>query len=163
MDFLYDSNVVVSITFFLFFGLLAYLGVHKLIIKALDERATRIRGELDEARALREEAQATFAEFERKQKEVAAQAEDIVAHAKTEAQQAAEHAKAELRDSIARRLKAADEQIALAEANAVKEVRDKAVQIAIAAASEVMQAKMTGEKADAMVEDAIRQVGTRLN
>lgn len=163
MDILYDSDVVVSITFILFFGLLAYFGVHKLIIKGLDDRAARIRGELDEARALREEAQATFAEFERKQKEVAAQAEDIVAHAKTEAQQAAEQAKADLRESIARRLKAADEQIALAEANAVKEVRDKAVQIAIAAASEVMQAKMTGEKADAMVEDAIRQVGTRLN
>ena len=163
MELLQDSNVVVTITFLLFFGLLAYLGVHKFLIKTLDTRAERIRGELDEARALREEAQATFAEFERKQKDVAAQAEDIVAHAKAEAQQAAEHAKADLRDSIARRLKSADEQIALAEANAVKEVRDKAILIAVAAASEVMQAKMTGEKADAMVADAIRQVGTRLN
>ena len=103
MSLLNDSYFVVGLSFFLFFGLLAYLGVHKFVLGKLDERADRIRQELDEVRRLREDAQATFAEFERKQREVESQAEEIVAHAKAEAEQAAEIAKKDLAASIDRR------------------------------------------------------------
>ena len=163
MSLLNDSYFVVALSFVLFFGLLAYLGVHKFLAAKLDDRADRIREELDEVRRLREEAQATFAEFERKHREVQGQADEIVAHAKHEAEQAAEIAKADLAASIERRLKGADEQIAMAEASAVREVRDRAVQVAIAAAAEVMASQMTAEKADALVEDAIKSVGERLH
>ena len=163
MSLLQDSHFVVGISFFLFFGLLAYLGVHKFLAGALDQRADRIREELDEVRRLREEAQAVFAEFERKHREVDTQAGEIVAHAKVEAEQAAERAKADLAASIERRLRAADEQIAMAEDNAVREVRDRAVQVAIAAAAEVMASRMSDDKADALVEDAIESVGERLH
>ncbi len=163
MSLFYDSHFVVGIAFFLFLGLLGYLGVHKFLAKGLDDRAARIRAELDEARRLREEAQATFAEFERKQREVQSQAEEIISHARIEAEQAAERAKADLAGSIERRLKGADEQIGMAEANALREVRDRAIQIAIAAAAEVMQARMTGAHADALVNDAIKAVGEKLH
>ncbi len=163
MSLLQDSHFVVGISFVVFFGLLAYLGVHKLIGRALDDRAGRIREELDEVRRLREEAQAIFAEFERKHREVHTQVGEIVAHAKLEAEQAAENAKADLAASIERRLRGADEQIAMAEANAVREVRDRAVQVAIAAAAEVMAARLTADDADALVDDAIRSVGERLH
>ena len=163
MSLLNDSYFVVALSFVLFFGLLAYLGVHKFLAAKLDDRADRIREELDEVRRLREEAQATFAEFERKQREVQGQADEIVAHAKHEAEQAAEIAKADLAASIERRLKGADEQIAMAEASAVREVRDRAVQVAIAAAAEVMASQMTVERADALVDDAIKNVGERLH
>src|SRR6056297_1595261 len=106
MPIYYDSNVVVLISFVLFFAILGYYGVHKLIFKTLDDRAARIRSELDEARRLREEAQATFAEFERRQKDVATQADDIVARAREEAEIAAEKAREDLKVSVARRLKA---------------------------------------------------------
>jgi F-type H+-transporting ATPase subunit b len=82
MSLLNDSYFVVGLSFFLFFGLLVYLGVHKFLALKLDERSDRIRAELDEVRRLREDAQATFAEFERKQREVQGQADEIVAHAK---------------------------------------------------------------------------------
>jgi F-type H+-transporting ATPase subunit b len=163
MSIFYDSYFVVGLSLFIFLGLLAYLGVHKFLGKALDDRADRIRGELDEVRRLREEAQATFAEFERKQREVQSQAEEIVAHAKVEAEQAAEIAKADLAASIERRLKGADEQIAMAEANAVREVRNRAVQVAIAAAGEVMAARLGEAKADALIEDAIKRVGEKMH
>ena len=163
MSLLNDSFFVVALSFVLFIGLLAYLGVHKFLAKALDDRADRIREELDEVRRLREDAQAVFAEFERKHREVETQAGEIVAHAKVEAEQAAERAKADLAASIERRLLAADEQIAMAEANAVREVRDRAVQVAVAAAAEVMASRMSDDKADALVEDAIKTVGERLH
>jgi F-type H+-transporting ATPase subunit b len=158
-----DSYFTVGVAFVLFFALLAYLGVHKLLGGMLDARADRIRSELDEARRLREEAQATFAEFERRSREVQGQADEIVTHAKAEAEKAAEIAMADLKHSIERRLKAADEQIGMAEANAVREVKDKAVQVAIAAAAEVMAARMTDDKANALIDASIKRVGERLN
>lgn len=163
MDIFYNSNFVFLLALILFFAIIIYYGVHKLIFKGLDERAKRIRDELDEARRLREEAQKTFADFERKSREVSTQADEIVEHAKAEAERAGEKAKADLRASIERRLKGADEQIAMAEREAVREVKDRAVRIAIAAAADVMRERMTAEKADALIEQSIDSVGARLN
>jgi F-type H+-transporting ATPase subunit b len=64
---------------------------------------------------------------------------------------------------VARRLKAATEQIAAAEQAAVREIRDRAASIAVAAAGDVIRASMGGDQADAMVEAAIREVGAKLH
>ena len=117
-----NSNFVVLIAFLLFIGVLAYLKVPALLGNMLDKRAEGIRDELDEARALREEAQAVLASYERKQREVQEQADRIVAQAEAEAKAAAEQARADIKTSVARRLAAAKDQIASAEAAAVKEV-----------------------------------------
>lgn len=163
MGIFYNSTLMVGVSFVLFVALLWYLGVHKFLGKALDERAEKIRNELAEARKLREEAQELFAEFERKQKEVAGQAEEIVEHAKIEAEHAAEQAKADIAASVDRRLRAAGEQIALAEADAVREVRDRAVQVAVAAAADVLSRGMDDDRTQALVDGAIKDVGTRLH
>lgn len=163
MDIWYNSNFTVGVAFVLFLLLLWYLGVHKLIAKQLDDRAGRIRAELDEARRLREEAQELFAEFERKQKQVAVQADEIVQHARAEAEAAAVRAKADLEVSIQRRLKAADEQIALAEQTAIRQVKDRAVAIAIAAASDVLRERLGEDRQRALVDEAIEDVGRRLH
>lgn len=158
-----DSNFVVLCSFIAFFGLLAYLGVPKFLTGKLDERADTIRNELDEARRLREEAQEIFASFERKQREVSTLADEIVENAKRDAVAAAEQAKADLAISIERRLKRADEQIGQAEAEAVKEVKDKAAQIAVAAAGEVLRARLDAAKSKGLIDAAIEEVGERLH
>lgn len=157
-----DSTLVVAISLALFFGILWYAGVHKLIFGALDARAERIRTELDEARRLREEAQETFAEFERKRQDVDAEVAEIVEHAKTEAVSAAEKAKVDLAASIERRLRAADEQIALAEADAVRNVRDRAVAVAVAAASDILADRLAGDAGIPLIDQSIEQVSKRL-
>ena len=138
MAFFGDSNLVVSLTTVLFIALLVYLGVPKKIAGLLDARADKIKAELEEARRLREEAQTLLASYEKKQKEVQGLADQIVANAKSEAEKAAEQAKEDLKASIARRLKGAEDQIASAEASAVKEVRDRAIAVATQAASAVI-------------------------
>lgn len=160
---LYDTNIVVLIAFLLFVGLLAYVGVHRILFKMLDERAAKIRTELDEARRLREEAQTLLASYERRQREIEDQAAAILMRAQKDAEDAAEHAKAELKVSLARRIKAAEEQIGLAEKGAIKEVRDRAIDVAIAAASEVLTRKLADGKGAALLDGAIETVGRRLN
>lgn len=158
-----NTNFVVLLAFLLFVSFLAYMGVPKLLGGQLDKRAEGIKAELDEARALREEAQTVLASYERKQKEVAEQAERIVAHAKEEAATAAELAKKELQASIARRLAAAQDQIASAEAAAVKEVRDTAALVAVGAARDIITKQMTATEGNKLIEEAIKDVEAKLH
>ncbi len=163
MELFHEAEIFVVLALLVFLAVIAYFGVHRMIGGALDARAARIRQELEEARRLREEAQATFAQFERKQREVEDQAQEIVAHAREEAERMAEKAKDDLAASIERRLKAAEEQIALAEAKAVKEVRDQAADVAVAAAAQVMKERISDEKASELIDQAIAGVGQRLH
>lgn len=158
-----NTNFVVLISFILFIGVLLFFKVPSLIGSMLDKRADGIKSELDEARALREEAQTILASYERKQKEAQEQVERIVATARDEAARAAEEAKVELEKSIARRLAAAEDQIASAEAGAVKDVRDRAILIAVAAAKEVMAKQMTKASGSKLIDDAISQIETKLH
>src|SRR5262245_58469201 len=122
----------VAVSFAVFIGVLIYFGVHRLIIGALDDRRAKIKAELDEARRLKEEAQALLAEYQRKQGEAEREAAEIVAGAKAEAERLAADAKAKSEDFLARRTKLAEIKIAQAEAQAVADVRNAAAEAAVA-------------------------------
>ena len=158
-----NTDFVVSIAFLVFIGILLYFKVPALVGGMLDKRADNIKSELDEAKALREEAQSLLASYERKQKEVQEQSARIVAAAKEEATNAATAAKEDIAKSITRRLAAAEEQIANAEASAVKEVRDQAIAVAIGAAKDVIAKQMDAKSAGAMIDDSIATVADKLH
>jgi F-type H+-transporting ATPase subunit b len=158
-----NTDFVVLLGFIAFIGVLFYFKVPSMLGGMLDQRAVGIQSELDEARTLREEAQTLLASYERKQKEVQTQADRIVAAAKDEANAAAEQARADLAQSIERRLAAAEDQIASAEASAVKEVRDQSVTIAIAVARDVIEKQMTAANGSSLIDDAIAQVDAKLH
>lgn len=158
-----NTDFIVLIAFILFVAVLFYFKVPGMISKMLDDRSAGIQSELNEARALRDEAQALLASYERKHKEVQGQADRIVAQAKVDAEAAADLARADLATSIERRLAAAEDQIASAQAGAIKEVRDSAVAVAIAAARDVITKQMTADDMNKLVDDAISQVDTKLH
>jgi F-type H+-transporting ATPase subunit b len=158
-----NTNFVVLMAFILFVGILLYAKVPARLTSALDARAVQIRADLDEAKALREEAQTILASYERKQKDVQAQADRIVATAREEAMTAAAEAKEELKASITRRLAAAEDRIASAETAALRAVREQAVSVAVAAAGDLLAKQMTAEGAGAMIEASIKEVGERLH
>ena len=160
---LFNTNFVVWIAFLILIGILLYLKVPAKIGAMLDNRATTIRKELEEARKLREEAQAILATYDRKHKDVQDQADRIVASAKAEAVAAAEKAKADLKATIARRLAGAEDQIASAQAAAVREVRNRAAEIAVSVAGEVMANQMTAQKGNALIDDAIDAAAAKLH
>ncbi|NBT31610.1 MAG: ATP F0F1 synthase subunit B, partial [Rhodobacteraceae bacterium] len=115
---LHNTNFIVLLAFILFVGVLLYFKVPSKVGAMLDKRAAGIKADLEAAKALREEAQALLASYERKQKEVKEQSERIVASAKEEAAKAAAQAKADIASSVTRRLAAAEEQIASAQSAA---------------------------------------------
>ncbi len=122
----FDASFFVAVGFVLFVLLLGYLGVHTMLGKALNDRGAAVSKELDEARRLREEAEALLASF--KEKAVAAEKEAaaIVATAKEEAEAMAIEAARRSEEFVARRTKQAQDKIAMAEAQATSDVRTAA-------------------------------------
>lgn len=158
-----NTDFIVAISFLLFIAVLFYFKVPKLLGGLLDKRAKTIRAELDEAKSLREEAQTVLASYERKSREVEAQSKKIVEQAKEEARLAAEQAKEDLKASMERRIAAAEDQITSAQDKAIKEVKDEAVRVAVAAAQAVIAGQMTAAQGNKLIDEAITAVGDKLH
>ena len=136
--------------------------VRKSLIGALDERAARIRADLDEAKKLREEAEQLLAQYEQRQREAAAEAEAIITHAQEEAERIAAQSARELEQALVRRQRLAEERIAQAESKALSEIRAVAVDVAIGAAREVIQSQIDEERGAALLDAAIAALPQRL-
>jgi F-type H+-transporting ATPase subunit b len=153
----------VAIAFVAFLAILAYYKVPAMLGKALDDRAAAIRTELDEARRLREEAQALLADYQRKHRNAGQEAEAIVEQARREAEAFATETRQTLAETLKRRSQHAEERIARAEAEAVEEVRTAAVDMAIAAAEKILREQATGAAGAQLIDESIRNLKGRLN
>jgi F-type H+-transporting ATPase subunit b len=153
----------VAVAFFGFVGLLIYYGVPGLVAKTLDDRADAIRKELDEARRLREEAQALLADYQKRTREAEAEAKAIVDQARKDAEAMAAETRTSLKESLERRTKLAEDKIARAETQALSEVRSAAVDAAVTAAERILRTKVTTEVDASLVDQGIRDLRGKLN
>lgn len=160
---LQDTSTWVSLGFLVVVALFAYLGVHRKMAAALDKRGQKIADEIDEARRLREEAQELLAQYQRRQREAEEEAQSIIEQAKRDAKRLAADSRDKINDQLGRRMKAAEEKIARAEAQAIAEVRGQTADVAIAAASDIISARMDQGAQSAMAERAINDLRSRLN
>jgi F-type H+-transporting ATPase subunit b len=158
-----EAEAWVAIAFVIFLGLLVYLGAHRRVIDGIDQRQARIKTELDEARRLREEAQALLAEYQRKHGEADREAEAIIASANVEAERLAAEGKARMEDFVTRRTKMAETKIAQAEAQALAEVRSAAADAAVAAAEKILSTATKGKIADDLLARGIADLRKRFN
>ena len=158
-----DAEFWVAVAFVVFLGTLIYLGVHKTLVRFIDQRRDRIKAELDEARRLKEEAQALLAQYQRKQREAEQEAAAIIAGASAEAARMMAEAKTKMEEFVARRGKMAEAKIAQAEAQAVADVRAAAAEAAVSAAEKILTQTVKGEVADRLVAQGIDEVKTKLN
>ena len=157
-----NSNFWVAIAFVIFV-VLAFRPASKALTAALDGRADRIRKELEEATRLREEAERTLADYQRRQRDALQEAEAIIAQARAEAERMRARATADLEQQMARREKQALDKIAQAEATALAEVRDMTVDVAIAATRTILAKDLNGADAGKLVDDAIGDLASKLH
>jgi F-type H+-transporting ATPase subunit b len=153
----------VAVSFVILMGVFAYAGVHRTVLKALDHRAERIKAELDDAKRLKDEAAKVLADYKARRASAEAEAQEIVASAKAEAERIAAEAKTKMEDFVARRTKAAESKIALAEAQALADVRAAAADAAVAAASTILSQTVKGGVADDLLAKGIADVRQKLN
>jgi F-type H+-transporting ATPase subunit b len=153
----------VAVAFVIFVGILVYVGVPKMLLGALDDRAKRVQAELDEARRLKEEAQKLLAEYKAKQRQADEEAVAIIEGAKAEAERIAAESKTKMEEFVARRTKMAETKIAQAEAQAIADVRAAAAEAAVTAAEKILTESVKGKVADDLLTRGIGDVKTKLN
>ena len=159
----FEAEFWVAVAFVLLMAVFGYFGIHHTVLKALDSRAARIKAELDEARRLRDEAAKLLAEYKARHAKAEGEAQEIIASAKAEAERIATEAKAKLEDFVARRTKTAEGKIALAEAQALADVRAAAATAAVTAASAILSQSVQGSVADDLLVKGIAEVKAKLN
>src|SRR3954465_5949396 len=150
-----EAEFWVAVAFVLLMAVFAWFGIHKTILKALDHRSERIKAELDDARKLRDEAAALLADYKKRHAAAEREAQDIITSAKEEAERIAVEAKAKMEDFVARRTKAAEAKIAMAEAQALADVPAAAAEAAVTAATRVLSQSVKGGIADSLIEKGI--------
>ena len=158
-----DAEFWVAVAFVIFVAGMGYLGVHRMIAKSLDDRADRIKAELDEARKLKDEAAALLADYQRRRQQAEAEAQDIITGAKAEAERMAVEAKAKIEEFVARRTKMAETKIAQAEAQAAADVRAAAAEAAVAAAERILTVEAKGALAGELIAKGIEDVRKKMN
>lgn len=149
----------VAVAFFVFIGLVAWKAGRSILL-ALDERSDAIRRALDEAAEIQEEAQRTLAEYKRKQRDTLEEAHEIIEHARAEAVRLRREAEEALEESLRRREQQARDRIARAEAAAVQEFREAAVEVAVAATRSLLEASITKTKGKALIDETISTLST---
>ena len=157
-----DSSFWVSVAIVVTVGAL-YPKIAKAVTKGLDARADTIRNQIEEARKLREDAQALLAEYQRKQRAAADEAEQIVDAAKREAARIKEQMETDLERTIERRKQQALDRIAQSEAQALQEVRNTAVDVAMAATEKLIESQLSEDQAKKLVDDSISELPEKLH
>ena len=159
----FDPETWVAIAFVILMVVFGYLGVFKSAMTALDHRAERIKAELDDAQRLKLEAAKVLADYKARTASAEREAAEIIANARSEAERIATEAKAKMEDFVARRTKTAESKIALAEAQAVADVRAAAAEAAVQAASTILSQSVKGQVADDLLAKGINEVRQKLN
>ncbi|MEM9591596.1 MAG: F0F1 ATP synthase subunit B [Pseudomonadota bacterium] len=163
MEIFASDKFWVAVSFFLFFGLLYYFGVHRRVASALDDRAASIAKELADAQALREDAEAVLADYKKKTANAAQEAQDIIELAAKEAEALALETSKAMTEQFERRMKVAEDKIAQAEADALRDVRAAATDAAVAAAQNVISGSLTPETAGKLIDAGIDDLKSKLN
>ncbi len=158
-----DNTFWTFVGLILFFALIIYLKAPSFVGKSLDDRAARIRKEIEEARELKEEAKQQLAEYQRRRREAEEEAKEIVAGAKREADALLKDAKRRNEEYVERRTAMAEAKIAQAEKDAVAEVRASAVNVAVEAAAKIVADRNSGGGSGLFIDNSIAEVRKRLN
>ena len=151
----------VAVAFLIFVALTART-VYRVISVALDDRAERIEGQIEEATRLAAEAQDLLASIERKQREAAAEADDIIERARREADRIAERGAQDLEKALHRREELALERLAQAEQSAVAEVRNRTVDVALEATRKLLIVEITADRGNTLIDATIKDLPQKL-
>ena len=160
---MFDAPFWALVSLILFFGVIIYMKVPRTIAGSLDKRADAIRDELEQAKKLRAEAEALLLEYQRKARAAETEAAEIVEQAKREAAALAGEARKRTEEYVAGRTRVAEQKIAQAEAQAIQEVRALSADVAIAAAEQILAARVKGGNGDALIARSIGDVKAKLN
>jgi len=157
-----DATFYALVALVIFLGILGKVGIHKTILKTLDDRSNAIAKELAEAQRLRDEAERLLKSYDAKRVEAEREAAATLEQAKKDAAQLAADAKTQLDEAIQRRMRQAQDRIARAEEQTIAEIRGAAAEAAVNAAGIVLSQKLGKAEQSKLVSAGIAELSSKL-
>ena len=158
-----EASWWVALSMLVLIGIAVWRGVPALIGRALDGRIAKVRADLDEAAALRSQAEALLAGARAHSANAGAEAAAIVAAARAEAEAATHAAHEAATRSLTRRTKAAEDKIAAAERDAEHAIRARAADLALAASRTLIASHGDDALQRRLADQAIAELDRRLH
>ena len=152
---MFDATFFVALSFVLFVFFVIWVGLPSTIIKSLDDRSEKIKNELDEARALHEEAQKLLANEKRKLEKCDSDVKEILKKASDQAALITEKSNILLQEEIKRKQKQADIKIDQAKDDAIREVKDKAAELSLIIAKEYLKENIDDKISSELIDKSI--------
>jgi F-type H+-transporting ATPase subunit b len=163
MELLQSPDTWEALGLIIVIGIILWQRVPRMVATQLDARARSITSELQQAQALRKEAETILIDYQQRASAAKSEAEAIVAETRAEAARFASEQRAQLKAQIERRAQSAQQQIAMAEQQAMLEIRKLAADAATAAAEKIIAARLDEQRSAALVSQSLKEVSGKLN
>jgi F-type H+-transporting ATPase subunit b len=152
-----DATFWVMISFFLFIGLLIYFQIPQKIKSSLDENIGGIKNQIDEADKLKEDAKNILTEHEKKISNSKAEVGLLISKANEEAEKNVIKTNQNFHNLMDNRKKNAEERIKQLKNQALKDIKNTSVKIAIESVEKLLKNSLDKSKLDKIYTSSIEE------
>ena len=152
-----DATFWVMVSFFLFIGLLIYFQIPQKIKSSLDENIGGIKNQIDEADKLKEDAKNILTEHEKKISNSKAEVELLISKANEEAEKNVIKTNQNFHNLMDNRKKNAEERIKQLKNQALKDIKNTSVKIAIESVEKLLKNSLDKSKLDKIYTSSIEE------
>ena len=152
-----DATFWVAISFLIFIGLIFYLKVPQKIDQSLNENIKKIKGDLDDAEKLKDEAKNLLSEYETKVSKSKEEIKNLIQDAKNLAEKNIIKTNEDFHKVIENRKKSAEEKIKQMKVQAIKDVKNSSINIAIQSVEKIIKNSINKKKLDKIYISSIEE------
>ena len=152
-----DASFWVMISFFAFIGLLIYFKIPQKIKAVLDENINNIKKQIDEADRLKEDAKNILTEYEKKISNSKDEVKQMISTASENAEKNVIKTNQDFYNLMEARKKNAEERVKQLKSQALKDIKNASVKIAIEAVEKLMKNSLDKSKLDKIYSSSIEE------
>ena len=152
-----DATFWVTISFLIFLGILIYFKIPQKIKETLEQNILNIKNQLTEAEKLREDAKNILAEHEKKISNSKKEVKDMIDKANEDAEKNIIRTNEEFHKLMENRKKGAEDRISQLKNQAVKDIKNASVKIAIESVEKLIKNSIDKSKLDKIYSSSIEE------
>ena len=152
-----DATFWVMISFFAFIGLLIYFQIPQKIKSTLEQNINNIKGQIDEADKLKDDAKNILIEHERKISSSQSEVKLMISKANEEVEKNVIKTNQDFHNLMDARKKNAEERIKQIKNQALKDIKNASVKIAIESVEKLIQNSMDKSKLDKIYSSSVEE------
>ncbi len=152
-----DATFWVMISFFAFIGLLVYFKIPQKIKITLDDNIKNIKGQIDEADKLKEDAKNILTEHEKKISNSKAEVKQMITKANEEAEKNVLKINQDFHNLMESRKRSAEERIKQLKNQALKDIKNASVKVAIDSVEKLIKNSLDKSKLDKIYSSSLEE------